>query len=123
MSQAEMLTRDQALLRYDLDAMIPQYFDPAQIKQYLVAISSQSDSTNESISTMPPIAFATSKCLIIMNSINKLVQGGVHPMVNADSIFEDVAKLMLLSVNEMADTVLGAPVMTPAVTFGGPRYV
>ena len=35
-----------------------------------------------------------------------------HPMVNADSIFEDIAKLMLLSVSEMADTVLGAPVMT-----------
>ena len=43
-------------------------------------------------------------------------------MIIADSIFEDVAKLMLLSVSEMADTVLGAPVMTP-VTFGGPRYV
>ncbi len=68
MSQAETLTRDQALLRYDLAAMIPQYFDPLQLKQYLVAISSQSDSTNESISTIPPIAFATSKFLIIMNS-------------------------------------------------------
>jgi len=44
-------------------------------------------------------------------------------MIIADSIFEDVAKLMLLSVSEMADTVLRAPVMNPVVTFGGPRYV
>ena len=54
--------------------------------------------------------------------ISKLVQGGVHPMVNAESIFEDVPKLMLLSVSAQADTVLGAPIITPAITFGGPRY-
>jgi hypothetical protein len=36
------------------------------------------------------------------------IQGGVHHMVNADSIFDDVAKLMITSMNDQADTVLGA---------------
>lgn len=80
MSRAETLTQDLALLQYDLSAMVPRYFDPAQMKQYLVAISSQSDTTNEFMDSIPPIAFATSKCLIIMNS-TRVNDDGIQTVV------------------------------------------
>jgi hypothetical protein len=47
--------------------------------------------------------------------LNKLIQGGFHPSVNADSIFEDLVELMILSVNEQADTVLEVPVIYPPI--------
>jgi hypothetical protein len=58
-----------------------------------------------------PLKDVQTEIILHYKRISKLVQGGVHHMVNADSIFDDVAKLMITSMNDPADTVLGAPRM------------
>jgi len=60
--------------------------------------------------------------IISLTTSSNIGSGGVHPSVNADSIFEDVVELMILSVNEQADTLLRrngtVPMSVPTFLFG-----